>query len=272
MKIGIACFSGTGTTLMYAAEIAKGLEEKGHKVDIHRLHRLKPEDLEKYDILGFGTPTYSFTIPSNVGRFLNAMPSVNTPFFLFATCGGQPGNTISAMYSALKNKVGPFLGYIIGNSGTGNIRAWRPTYDKPEPKDGMPESEIKKATDFGRNLPELYQKIAVEKSQTPPKVSYSILTGFLNTIASYEYQMRILEGNKKVDQQKCTKCGLCATKICPSGSITQKSKEEYPEINNKTCFGCSGCVNLCPVLAIYSSKNENRYPYLKYGPYILNDK
>lgn len=269
MKIAIACFSGTGTTLMYAHEIAKGLEENGHTVDIHRLHKIKPEDLEQYEIIGFGTPTYSLTIPSNVGRFLNAMPSMNKPFFLFGTCGGQPGNTIPSMHSVLKDKLGPFLGYTIGNSGTGNIRAWRPTFDKPQPKDGMPESELEKATDFGRNLTVLYQKIVIEKTQKPPKVSYSILTGFVNTIASYEFQMRMVEGNKKVDLQKCTKCGLCADKICPSGSITQKSKEEFPEINNKTCFGCSGCVNLCPVLAIYSSKNLNRYPYTKYASYVL---
>jgi flavodoxin/Pyruvate/2-oxoacid:ferredoxin oxidoreductase delta subunit len=269
MKIGIACFSGTGTTLMFAHEIAKGLEEKGHEVEISRLHRMNPIDLEKYDIIGFGTPTYSFTIPSNVGRFLNSLNSLKKPYFLFATCGGQPGNTIAAMHSTVKERLGPLLGFVIGLGRTGNIRAWRPTYDKPEPKDGLSESEIKKANEFGRNLPDLYQKIAVEKTMKSPKISYSILTGFVNTIASYEYQMRILEGNKKVDHEKCTKCGLCAEKICPSGSITQKSKDDFPEINNKTCFGCSGCVNLCPVLAIYSNKNENKHPYKIYAKYIF---
>ncbi len=268
MKIGIACFSGTGTTIMFANEIRKGLEEKGHSADIFRLHRIQPSELERYDIIGFGTPTYSFTMPSNVGRFLNSVPSMKKPYFLFATCGGQPGNTIAAMHSAVKENMGPLLGFIIGIGGTGNIRAWRPTLDKPKPKDGLSDSEIQKAKDFGRNLFELYQKIAVEKIMKSPKVSYSILTGFVNTIASYESQMRILEGNKKVDHEKCTKCGLCANRICPSGSITQKSKDEFPEINNKTCFGCSGCVNLCPVLAIYSSKNVNKHPYNLYAKYI----
>jgi len=45
-----------------------------------------------------------------------------------------------------------------------------------------------------------------------------------------------------VDEKKCVKCGLCASK-CPTHSITLKP---YPVINSKTCIRCFCCIEICP--------------------------
>lgn len=45
-----------------------------------------------------------------------------------------------------------------------------------------------------------------------------------------------------VDEKKCVKCGLCASK-CPTHSITLKP---YPVINKKTCIRCFCCIEICP--------------------------
>ena len=41
-------------------------------------------------------------------------------------------------------------------------------------------------------------------------------------------------GIKRINKEKCTKCNLCATKICPSGAITINNNQ-YPKINE--CIG-----------------------------------
>ena len=67
-------------------------------------------------------------------------------------------------------------------------------------------------------------------------------------------------GFKHVDNEKCTRCGLCATKICPSGTI-RLSKNKTPRFAEIYCVGCNGCVNLCPADAIWTYQTRNRLQY-----------
>ncbi|MHA1696112.1 MAG: ATP-binding protein [Candidatus Helarchaeota archaeon] len=57
--------------------------------------------------------------------------------------------------------------------------------------------------------------------------------------------------------------------MCPSGAITLTSSNT-PKFNEFKCVGCNGCVNLCPVSAIWSLSNKNHHPYDLYNLFIFN--
>ena len=51
----------------------------------------------------------------------------------------------------------------------------------------------------------------------------------------------------KVDQDKCTGCGVCVD-ICPVDAITMKDGKAV--IDEDACIDCGVCVSECPVEAI----------------------
>ena len=55
----------------------------------------------------------------------------------------------------------------------------------------------------------------------------------------------------KVNQEKCTSCGLCA-EVCPSGVINMG--EEGPQTTGKHCMACGHCVAVCPHAALDNKK------------------
>ena len=58
--------------------------------------------------------------------------------------------------------------------------------------------------------------------------------------------INILKVKPKLDEAKCTGCGLCVT-VCPMGSI----KAEAPGVVDGICIKCCGCEKKCPEGALY---------------------
>ena len=58
--------------------------------------------------------------------------------------------------------------------------------------------------------------------------------------------INILKVKPKLDEAKCTGCGLCVA-VCPMGSI----KAEAPGIVDGICIKCCGCEKKCPEGALY---------------------
>ena len=117
-----------------------------------------------------------------------------------------------------------------------------------------------------------YKNIILDKC-VPLKIlkpirGYSIFTSFL----CYGWQMSIgTIGIKHLDKQKCTKCGLCVTQICPTKCIYINKKGNFPTFKKFKCVGCNGCVNLCPEGAISSRLTINHHQYNIYSKFILRD-
>jgi ferredoxin len=268
MKLLIVYFSGTGSTARFAQEIAIGFREHGHEVSIGRSNGIEPSITLNYDIVGFGCPTWSYGAVRMFTEYLKRIPVATKPYFLFCSCGGQPGNTLWDMHIVLKQKRWLLLDTIFG-MGPDNIRAWRPPLNKPIPNDGLHSTALTAAHDFYRNIDHAYEEIIVQKSHPPLALRPNLWWLLWGWFMTYPFEMRQIEGNKMVDPALCTRCGLCATRICPSNSITLNA-DHFPIIKNSTCIGCSGCVNLCPQVAIYSKSNRNRHPFTIYAQMILN--
>ena len=64
----------------------------------------------------------------------------------------------------------------------------------------------------------------------------------------------------KVDETKCTGCGICVD-ACHVGAITV---DHVAKIDTETCVGCEACVSECPSGAILVERSKNKSSYRKY--------
>ncbi|MHA1437201.1 MAG: 4Fe-4S binding protein [Promethearchaeota archaeon] len=90
---------------------------------------------------------------------------------------------------------------------------------------------------------------------------------FLNVLGSLvrDWNLRaMIRWKIKVDNLKCTKCGICAEKCIAQCIIL----DPYPKIQMKKCVVCLACINLCPNDAINSKNTIGKERYR--GPPKLN--
>ncbi|WP_371802396.1 EFR1 family ferrodoxin [Candidatus Lokiarchaeum ossiferum] len=271
LKIGLFYYSGTGATAYFAQKIAESMQNNGHTVTLIRYRSQNHTDFDEYDLIGFGAAVWVWRSPRVFTNFLKNIKLNNKPYFIFQTCGGTPGNAQWSIYKALKHNNGIYLGDTVG-TGANNIRSWRANLSEPEDtKNLVNPADIEKAKAFATKM--CSQLTSTETEEWPKFASIPPQKYFkwsvLGTVSSYRWQMQMLVGKKKLIQDKCTKCGLCANKICPSGAITLNS-DKHPEFNEKLCQGCQGCINLCPTLAIETKSSRTKQPFVTYRKEITN--
>jgi Pyruvate/2-oxoacid:ferredoxin oxidoreductase delta subunit/flavodoxin len=269
MKVAIVYFTGTGSTARFSAAIAEGLRAAGSEVALFRMEKVSVSELNTFDLIGLGCPVFSYRAPRIVTRLISEILPEKKTYFIFCTCGGQPGNTLGSLYNTTHKRGGLNIGGIVGK-GPNNIRSWRPKMTRPPVSaDELRPQDLLDAVKFGQNLSKEFEQITIY-NQPEKRIASNPLLSLFNLFFSYDWQMSIaIVGKKFVDLELCTHCGLCATHICPSGAITL-SVEKIPQINEKICVGCNGCVNLCPVYAIWSKKTRGKQPYLAYKTFVLN--
>jgi len=271
LNIGFFYYTGTGATAKFATILGDYCENRGHSVTFHRITSTSEEKFEGYGLVMLGGPVWMWRAPRVITSRMKTYALPKMPFVLFATCGGTPGNAFWSMYKVLKHSGGQYLGYVVGK-GTNNIRAWRPQMGKPEsPVSALTESSIQESLQkldaILSTLENRESDITTFLSQVKKPEKY-LKFSLLGAVAAYRRQVKLLVGTKTVDAELCTRCGLCATKICPSGAITIGS-EGLPEFNERLCEGCQGCVNLCPTLAIGSKMVKGKQPFRTYSSLIL---
>ncbi|MFP4563755.1 MAG: EFR1 family ferrodoxin [Spirochaetia bacterium] len=275
MKVGILYFTGTGVTGYVARSLAAGLEKEGFRVELVRFKKGIFFDPSRYDIIGFGAPTYSFFPPRIFYRFLKNLPMSGEeggrdgrgkPFFLFNTSHHMPGITLRAMFRVLTCKGWTLAAPPLLVKGVNNIRAWRFSKDRPPPRDtlrGLPGIDrlVDRLLSAGR-----YESAAAGKDTALQKRPGLAL---FTALFSWDWEMALVEGiGKRVDEEACTRCGRCAEEFCPSGAILIDSDSGYPRIRNLLCVGCSGCVNLCPEEAIVTFSGSKKHPLTKFREYL----
>jgi formate hydrogenlyase subunit 6/NADH:ubiquinone oxidoreductase subunit I/menaquinone-dependent protoporphyrinogen IX oxidase len=268
MRIAIIYHTGTGSTARCAEEIGKGWRNLGHEVHYFRIKANSTELLDGFDLVGIGVPTMNFRLSSFVKHHLQTYPKSSQPYFIFNTCAGSPGNTIYNISQILSKKGWRLIGSLsIAGKGSINIIAWRPTIEKSTlEKDGFSDEVLVKAQDFPKTLIENYQKIIVNQTLATLKEKFHLFLAPMMLMPDSLLAKGTI-GKKRVILEKCTKCGLCATVICPSGCISMDDKN-LPKFNEKLCIGCQGCVNLCPSLAI-EGKAKGKSPFTLFSIWVL---
>jgi Pyruvate/2-oxoacid:ferredoxin oxidoreductase delta subunit/flavodoxin len=272
MKIALLYFSGTGITAKFARDFAEGFIENQHTVDFFRLKKGTTIDLSSYDIIGLGSPAYSFRIPRLTSKIIRKIDFQNKPIFFFCTSGGMPGNAMWNLYRASKKTAGVCLGRSEG-IGITNLRSWMPKKKEGNVNlRGLGEDWVDHAKKYGNEILKRYESWKIKKTKKIRKwLPYlNIQSMIWSWLFTWRWQMALTVGIKRVDKEKCNNCTLCATMICPSGAI-KLTDENFPRFNEFKCMGCNGCVNLCPEDAIWSYQTRNRVQYDLYADYILND-
>ncbi len=273
MKILICYFTGTGSTAKIANDLGKILIELGHNVEFLHMKRSLMDNLpsfHEYDLIGIGTPTYSYRAPRLVTKLMREFGINNKPYFLFLTCGGQPGHTFWKMYQIMHRKNNTLIASYKAIS-SNNLRSWRPKSTQLAPYgDGFGDNIELQTNHFAAELLQNYEEIFVTKTKKEKKIRINPLWSIYCALLTYGFQMKTILGNKRVDKEKCTKCEICAKRICPSGCITL-DPEGYPLFDEKKCVGCQGCVSLCPTLAIDTKLCNGKHPYTLYSKYVYKD-
>ncbi|MBN1329991.1 MAG: EFR1 family ferrodoxin [Candidatus Heimdallarchaeota archaeon] len=270
MKIAILYFTGTGTTAKFAYDIAEGIKEENQEIELIRLKKGISFDADKYELIGIGSPAYSFRAPRLTTQLLKKIDFKKKPIFVFCTSGGMPGNALWNLYFAVKKKADVCLGFDQGFGAT-NLRSWMPKKESSEKLWGLNDYDCNNARSLGKEILRNYKlwsmdKNLKERKKWTPKLSFLMLIWSL--LFTWRWMMAATVGRKFVDKEKCMKCQKCAIKICPSGAITL-SDEKYPLFNERQCIGCNGCINLCPEDAIWSKSTKKHKQYNLYKDYIL---
>jgi Pyruvate/2-oxoacid:ferredoxin oxidoreductase delta subunit len=271
MKIALVYFSGTGVTAKFAHDLAEGFKEQQSEVEFFRLKRGTKLDLADFDIIGIGSPAYSFRIPWLASRLIRETNFHFKPIFIFCTSGGMPGNALWNIYRAARKTTAICLGFIEG-IGTTNLRSWMPKKnDEKVVLRGLIDTYINNAKRYGADIINRYnswKQNPTKGLQKKWKPFLGLMTLIWTSLFTWRWQMALTVGLKRVNKEKCTNCNLCAEKICPSGAIELR-EDDYPKFNEWKCVGCNGCVNLCPEDAIWSYMTRKHVQYDLYADYIL---
>jgi ferredoxin/flavodoxin len=259
LKTLIVYYSFSGNTRKIAHAINRGIGQLVQKNDIKLIKGcsgipgMQPEDLLKYDIIGFGSPVWSHSPAPNMMSFVESLPSLKgKQTFFFYTHGVMPCTSVRWMHKNLKAKGAMVIGWQDWYGG-----AFTPDMYKPYHTDGHPDDiDLAEAENFGRVLIELSLRISAgEKNLVPVLPSgeeYERLYGrkpaYQAPYKRKDYKVRPwwLKQEIKVDQDKCTSCGICAEN-CPTGSLDVSADQP---IDKNTCVACWICEQVCPVGAV----------------------
>jgi flavodoxin len=114
--------------------------------------QIKPDELQQYDLIGFGSGIYASRHHKTLRRFVDELPTVsNKKAFIFSTCS----NTKNApkYHSVLREKL-QSKGYtIVGEFNCAGFITWGPYKLVGGLKKGRPNAEdLKLAEEFAKNL------------------------------------------------------------------------------------------------------------------------
>lgn len=245
MKILIIYFSQTGNTEKIAKTIKTGILKGGNKCDIVPIKKVDINILEKYDIIGLGTPTFFYREPRNVQTFIqNLKETKGKHCFLFCTHGSLIGNTFYYMHEALTKK-----GFTI--IGTFDCYGFSSLQFYPEPMhtEGHPdEIEFREAEEFGENICEISQKIQKGETSLIPKFELISKTWWARQSRQATLEaLRNVSPKFKINEGKCTRCLICQEN-CPTDAVDIEVNP--PEIQKEGCIFCWYCEKVCPEGAI----------------------
>jgi flavodoxin/NAD-dependent dihydropyrimidine dehydrogenase PreA subunit len=251
MKVLIVCFSQTGNTRQLADKIHEGIVAGGNDCTLVDIKRAVFDDMDRYDLIGLGTPTFFYREPVNVRQFIGRMnPGRGRHCFLFCSHGSIMGNTFFYMASDLKEK-----GYTVIGAFDTYADASLQFYPKIWHTAGHPdEIDLKEAERFGRSICDISIRISNGEPVAIPEFQLIEDTWWAEaSIHITPDSLRKRFPRFTLNRGKCTECLTCQDE-CPVNAIDILS--DPPDIQKDGCIFCLYCQKACPEGAIEADWSE----------------
>ena len=255
-KVLIATFSQTGSTKKIADQIAKGLNSSNCEITHFRISENNLPNLEEYDIIGIGTPTYFFRPPFVVKDFAQNLKGLeNKSSFVFILHGTHQGDCGNWIRRKLKTKGSKDLGYFRSfgiDYWLGYIK--RGVMFSP---DSPTEAELSSAEKFGGKIVKRFtdQNPNVE----PFDPSTPLMYGIERMLVARPFAKLMYSKTFRADNN-CDNCGICIKK-CPINNITEMNNGKLKWHSN--CLLCATCELSCPKDAIHSA-----FDWIIFAPFM----
>ncbi|MBM4242176.1 MAG: 4Fe-4S ferredoxin [Euryarchaeota archaeon] len=230
--VDIYYFSGTGNTLLVVKKMRDVFVEKGTEVNLLKIEKSSPEDVNLEHTIGLGFPVAGFSTYPFVWEFIESLPQTKgTKIFMVDTLGGFSGGIVGPLREKLKKK---------GYKPIGAREIIMPPNIFYIQDDETCKKKIEKGL-------EKAQKYALEIAngtsswgRTPvlSDIMYYISKGL---IGSWKWRSQHKWFGFKADKSKCNQCGICVD-ICPLNNIEMK---DHP-VHGYDCEFCMRCVSFCP--------------------------
>jgi ferredoxin/flavodoxin len=250
MKSLVIYFSQAGNTLKIAEKVHQGISKFSQQCDILRLKDVQDKELQKYDLIGLGSPVWNSRPSYNMTEFIyNAHLPKNKHYFYFCTHGTMPGETISIAVESLRKRGLIVIGW---KDWYGSV--FLPYMPKPYYTDGHPDAiDLEAAEDFGKEIAERSLRIRSGEVNLIPSMPegrdyieiYGKSVPDFHTKPPEFISARTREF--AVNKQKCNQCGICADN-CPTSNIEVSSSSVLFKKND--CGKCWYCEQICPTGAI----------------------
>ena len=253
-KCLIIYYSLTGNTKKIARAIHKGVNQVTEQCDIVPLKKAKYDDLQKYDLIGIGSPIW-FCEPPNLTYWLDGLPyQQGKHIFFFSTHATIPVMYAPIMARKLRMKNFTVIGWNDWYGGN-HIEGAPPYYT-----DGHPDDiDLKEAENFGREMVEKSRKISSGEVELIPPLPDMPVVPFqqldLMLRAIHKIPGFSLHGALICDSKKCKypKCHICVDN-CPMGYIDFSTvPRKFGQERDKCDTACGVCEMLCPTGAITRS-------------------
>ncbi len=251
MKTLIIYYSQTGNTKKVAHAIQRGISQTTADCEISPVKEVTPRDLERYDLIGLGTPVWDGAETPNVRRFIESIRSQEgRHIFSFNTHGVMPEHYFPTVVRRLKGKGFTVIG-MQDWFGDGRFQlAPSPYFTHGHPD----EIDLKEAEDFGKEMAEASRKISAGATDLIPAVPPHVLTPQLLVLAEFYRSGHNPHGLMKYTEEKCAypKCRLCMDH-CMMNYIDLSASPRVFGSNRTECdmwLGCTFCEMICPTGAI----------------------
>ncbi len=257
MKPLIIYYSQTGNTKKIAKAISKGIINTIGNCDLVTIKEIKPQELERYDLIGLGTPVWCGAEAPNVRRFIESIPEQNGKhLFLFCTHGVMPEHFFPVVVRRLRIKGFNVIGMKDWFGDAFFQVAPYPYYTHGHPD----EKDLKEAEDFGKKMIEISKRISSGETDLIPQVPPYTFTPQLWVLTEFYRSGRNPHGRIKYNPDLCKypKCTLCIDHCLMGYNDFSCSPRRFGSKGNECdmWLGCTFCEMICPTGAISCNWEE----------------
>jgi ferredoxin len=232
-------FSGTGNTLLVVKKMQETFQEKGIKVNLHKIEESNPADVNLNHTIGLGFPIAELSTYLFVWNFIKSLPESNsgTDIFMVDTLGGFSGGIVGPVHEIVKKKGYNPVGAkeIVMPPNIFYIQDEKVCQEKVE-------KGLQKAEEYALKLIN-----GESKWGRVPLLSDAVYYTSIASLKLTETNLNQKLLRLKTINEECRKCGICA-KLCPVDNI-EMIEDEYPE-HGFNCEYCLRCTSFCPRGAI----------------------